>query len=490
MTGERTGARVLLTDRGETSTVGPIGTRLRSWLPPIDRREFWATQALVVLVAALHFLVEYQGVLDDHSPIYLLPTTLFLIPVLYAALSFGRKGAVLTALWAAFLVVPNLMALHDPVEGAGELIQVMWITGVAVFVGGRVEHERSARREAEYREARQRDSEQRYRAIMNNVGEPILVLDADQRVIEANDSAVALFGNGSAGIRGDRLAGGMDWAMGAFPHRTMDEDFLPRLQLGQPPRWYEPVVTRGTDPDGSPTTQILLVDVTASTEREQGLESITRRTITAREEERRRVSRELHDGPLQSLVTLWRDIDAAASDAGGEQRERLLRARSRTEAVADELRRFSRDLRPSVLDDLGIAAALRGETKRVAAESDVGIGIDVVGPPRRLGPETEITLLRITQEALRNVARHSEASQARVTLDFGPPGVRVRVSDDGIGLDPVPTPSELMSGSHLGLIGMRERARMVGGQLLIRRAALGGLEVEVEVPETSLGRHG
>lgn len=490
MTGERTSSRPFVTDHRRWFTTGPLMGRLRSWLPPIDRREFWATQVLVVLVAVLHFIVEYQEVLDQHSPIYLLPTTLFLIPVLYAALNFGRKGAVLTALWAAVLIVPNLVVLHDPVEGAGELMQVMWITAVAVFVGGRVERERSARREAEYREARQHDSEQRYRAIMNNVGEPIIVLDAEQRVIEANDSAVTLLGGDDSDSHGDRLAGLTEWWFRAFRSEVTDEGLLPRVQLGQPSRWYEPVVTMGTDPRGNPTTQILLVDVTASTEREQGLEGITRRTITAREEERRRVSRELHDGPLQSLVTLWRDLDAMASDTDDVQRERLMRARSRTEAVADELRRFSRDLRPSVLDDLGIAAAMRGETERMAAGSTISISMEVAGSPRRLASETEIALLRIAQEALRNVEHHSEASSARVRLDFGPPGVRLRVSDDGVGLDPVPTPTELLGGSHLGLIGMRERARMIGGRLSLRRASLGGLEVEVEIPETSLGGPG
>jgi signal transduction histidine kinase len=485
MTNEGIGSRPVRT----APSGGPLRlsfpARLRSWLPPIDDRRFWVVQVLVVLVAVLHTWVEYQGSLD-HSPVYLLPTTLFLIPVLYAAVTFGRQGAVLTAVWAAVLVLPNVFLLHDPAEGTGEVMQIAWITVVAVFVGGRVERERSARREAEFREQRQRDSEERYRAIVNNVGEPIVVLDAGHHVIEANDSATALFGRGDPSIRGGRLDGEAGVSIRALLDDADDEHPRSRIQLGQQQRWYEPVVFRGTDSQGTSMTQILLVDVTVSTEREQGLESITRRMIATREEEQRRISRELHDGPLQSLVGVWRDLDSLTSRTGDPLRADLLRARGATESVANELRRFSRDLRPSILDDLGIAAALRAEAERVGSKSRIGVRVESVGTPRRLGTDAEIALLRIAQEALRNVVSHAGASIVRVTLEFGAPDVRLRIEDDGAGLDPIPTPSELLRGDHLGMIGMQERARMIGGSVAFRQGALGGLEVVVEVRDAHI----
>lgn len=435
-----------------------------------------------MLIAILHSWMEYQEFFDHPSPIYLLPTTLFLVPVLYAAVTFGRRGAVLTAMWAAILVIPNVALLHEAADGLGEFLQVAWITVVAVFVGGRVERERSARREAEFREQRQRASEERYRSIVNNVGEPIVVLDTDEQVIEANDSARALFGQGDPGISGGRLEGAAGDAIRALLEDVEGEDPRTRIQLGQPQRWYEPLLFRSTDSKGAQTTQVLLVDVTESTERERDLESITRHTIAAREEERRRISRELHDGPLQSLVALWRDLDAMRSDANDPLGEALLRARGTTEDVADQLRRFSRDLRPSILDDLGIAAALRAEAERMGAGSDIDVRVEIVGTPRRLGTDAEIALLRIAQEALRNVERHAGAAIVDVTLEFGLSDVSMRIADDGAGLDPIPSQSELLRGSHLGLIGMRERARIIGGSLSFRQAALGGLEVVVEIP--------
>ena len=124
----------------------------------------------------------------------------------------------------------------------------------------------------------------------------------------------------------------------------------------------------------------------------------------------------------------------------------------------------------------------------MGADTGIDFRLDTVGTPRRLGTETETALLRIAQEAFRNTVRHAMATQARATLEYGPPGVRLRIADDGIGLDPIPTPSELLDGSHLGVIGMRERARMIGGTVLLQAASLGGLEVTVDIPESSLQR--
>ena len=94
----------------------------------------------------------------------------------------------------------------------------------------------------------------------------------------------------------------------------------------------------------------------------------------------------------------------------------------------------------------------------------------------------ELALLRITQEAVRNVERHSDASNVAIRLRFSRARVNLNITDDGVGLDPIPTASELLSESHLGLIGMQERARLVGGDLRLARSAMGGLAIEADVP--------
>jgi len=318
----------------------------------------------VLLLAAIHSWVEIEHLLGDNSPLYLFPTTLYIIPCVYAAVVFGVRGAALTALWASFLVVLNLLLWHEGLERAGELAQATWIGVVAVFVGSRVDRERVARRQAESREVERRASEERYRAIMDNVGEPILLLDSHGQVVESNRTAAALLGQSVDELRGHSLSGteGARIARRLGSRPSNGAETAP-IRLGQPPRWFELVPMATREPDGTDEVQVLLRDVTDRYEREQSLASIAREALAAREEEQQRIARELHDGPLQSLVQHMRVLDSLANEAPAPQRGSITAARGSAESMADELRRFSRDLRPSVLDDLGISAAIRSEAE-------------------------------------------------------------------------------------------------------------------------------
>ncbi|MFV2063895.1 MAG: histidine kinase [Chloroflexota bacterium] len=456
---------------------------IRAWLPPVERREFWAIQALVVFIAAVHFLVEREHLLGERSPLYLLPTTLYLIPCVYAAVKFGSRGAALTAMWSAIFVSLSLLVSHEGLAAIGELAQVAWISLAAVFVGSRVDRERAARHEAEGREAARRASERRYRTIMDNVDEPIILLGEGGQVIEANESAADLLGRSVDELKGTILPG----PAGASISEWLDTAVLDRtrsvpMRLGQPARWFELVRLTTVGRSGDKEVQLLLRDVTTSYEREQGLESITREAIATREEEQQRIARELHDGPVQSLVQLWRTLDSLADEAPEPQRARVVVAREVAENVADELRRFSRDLRPSVLDDLGISAAIRSEAESLGQRAGMSVSVRVVGTAQRLNEDVELALLRITQEAVRNIERHSQASKVTILLEFDRMRVRLTISDDGIGLDPVPTVSELLCESRLGLIGMQERARLVGGQFEMQAQEGGGLTATANIP--------
>ena len=459
------------------------GAQLRSWLPPIDRREFWAVQVLVLLFAAIHSWIELEHLLGDNSPLYLFPTTLYLIPCVYAAVAFGARGAALTATWAGLLVIVNLLLWHEGLERVGELIQVIWIGSVAVFVGSRVDRERAARGEAERRESARRASAERYRAIMDNVLEPILLLDGEGQVVDANRTAAGLLGHSVDDLRGRGLPG----AAGARIARRLaagpsGESRATPIGLGQPARWFELVPMTTVTAGGAGAVQLLMRDVTERYEREQGLENIARDALVAREQEQHRIARELHDGPLQSMVQVLRALDSMASDATESQRGPLAAARESAETVADELRRFSRDLRPSVLDDLGISAAIRSEAESLEHRAGMNVTVNVQGRARRVEEDTELALLRITQEAVRNIERHSGASNVAIRLEFSRARVYLSITDDGAGLDPIPTASELLSESHLGLIGMQERARLAGGDLRLARSASGGLGIEADIP--------
>lgn len=456
---------------------------LSHWHPPLERREFWFIQGLVLLIAVGHFAIEQAEILDRQSPVSLLPPAMFLIPVVYAAVNFGLRGSLLTGIWACLLVVPNLLLWHEGLEALAETIQMGWVLMVAVFVGIGVDRERQARLDAQDREAARRLSEERYRAIFDSVAEPIVVLDAARHAEAANAAAAKLFGHGTDEMLGMPLPGSLGASIEAFLEGLAREGGPPDvIRSVDPPAWIKPLVMPFQTADGTGRMQLMLLDVTASHERERGLEEIARQTLLAREEEGWRIARELHDGPVQSLVALWGKLDQLEDQVDQRAASTVVEARAMAESAAAELRRVSRDLRPSVLDDLGVAAAVRSEGDNLASRSGLATRVEVTGTPRRLDPILELALLRITQEALRNVERHGHAHRVTIGLVFRAKGVKLSVADDGRGLDPVPSPTELLASDHLGLIGMRERARAAGAVLSLRTSPMGGLLVEVQAP--------
>lgn len=456
------------------------------WFPPVHRREFWAVQVLVLVIAAGHTVLEVAGHLVEPPALYLVPTSLFFVPVVYAALNFGIRGSLPTALWSSFLTLPNLLFLHAGLSRLGVVWQEAIILSLAVFVGIRVDHERNARQDAEDREQARRSSEERYRSLFDNAAEAVLVVDHEAVIEEANEAAARLLGRSVDLLRGTRLPAvvGDEIASALLAEGSSGKPLALPVAAGRQPVWVEPMASYPlAGPDGTIHLQAMLHDVTLQHERQQGLEGYARRTVAAREEEQRRIGRELHDVPLQSLVLLARKLDAVDESVGSDGHAGVVtEARALAEQAAGELRRISRALRPSVLDDLGLAIALKSEASALARRSGISVRFTSSGQARTLEPEIELMLLRVAQEALHNVERHSRASKAAVRLAFHPGKVSLLIRDDGTGLGTVPSASELLAAGKLGLVGMQERARLARADVVIRSQRLGGTSVEVTVP--------
>jgi signal transduction histidine kinase len=225
----------------------------------------------------------------------------------------------------------------------------------------------------------------------------------------------------------------------------------------------------------------------------QRMGRVNRLILRAQEEERLRVSRDLHDGPAQTLIYLCHQLDAVARQRAGEARIEpgLVEARRAAESALGEVRTYSRDLRPSILDDVGLAAALEWLAKEATARGGVQVAWQVSGEPRRLAPELELALFRVAQEALRNVERHSGATKATVELSFGShPHWRLRICDAGRGFDPALSMNDLVTRGNLGLNGMHERAELAGGRLMLMTAPGRGTTVEVTPAGGSAARRG
>jgi PAS domain S-box-containing protein len=206
---------------------------------------------------------------------------------------------------------------------------------------------------------------------------------------------------------------------------------------------------------------------------------LLRRLVIAQEEERRRIARDLHDHLGQQLTSLRLKIDAIRVAPDLRTTETTLRD---IESVLGQMDRdidfLSWELRPAALDDLGLGAVLENYVREWSRHAGVPARFHVEGfAPEHVAPEIEATLYRIAQEALNNVAKHARARSVGVVLEWRAPTVSLVVEDDGVGFEP-----NEASGKMIGLLGMRERAAVVGGTLDIEPTASGGTTVLARVP--------
>jgi two-component system sensor histidine kinase DegS len=210
-----------------------------------------------------------------------------------------------------------------------------------------------------------------------------------------------------------------------------------------------------------------------------------RQITRAQEDERKRIARELHDDTAQALIDLSRRLDNLATSREQLSEtaiERLEEFQELIDSILRGVRRFSRDLRPSVLDDLGLLPALEWLTANLMEEDGIKTELEVHGDRRRLPPEVELALFRIVQEALNNVRRHSQASRVVTVVEFGEGRVRLTVDDNGHGVELPGRMGDLATAGKLGLIGMHERAHLVDGILAVRSEPGKGTIVTVDVP--------
>ena len=198
------------------------------------------------------------------------------------------------------------------------------------------------------------------------------------------------------------------------------------------------------------------------------------------EEERRSIALELHDGIGQILTALINHIKHSADDAS--QADNHQSVDLATTALA-EVRRMSRALRPSVLDDLGLEAALRWLVRTTSEASGLDIELAWNEPAVELDRQSETLVFRIVQEALTNTVKHAEASRARVVVEAGDSMLYVSISDNGIGFDA----DEVLSASDrgFGARGMRDRAELFGGRLQVESEPGGGTTLLLELPASS-----
>ena len=199
--------------------------------------------------------------------------------------------------------------------------------------------------------------------------------------------------------------------------------------------------------------------------------------LRAQEEERRRVARDLHDEVNQALTAILLRLEALAVDMPPQRVDEVTELKRLANQTMDELLNLARQLRPTALDDHGLLPAIEAQVRGFEERSGVRAQLQTSGDPALLDEEKQTVIYRVAQEALANAGRHANARSVALALDVEGQAAELRISDDGVGFDPVAS-----RGDGLGLDGMAERARLVGGELDLRSSPGSGTELTLRVP--------
>ena len=339
------------------------------------------------------------------------------------------------------------------------------------------------------------ESEKSYRELFEVALDAIWVNDTKGNILKANKAAEKLTGLSSEELAQSNIKTflGEDGLRSA---KDISRRLLKDETLAQP---YEQRLTRrdGTEATVMLTTSPILSDgrlvafqniardITEQKRLQENLRFYLQEITRAQEEERRRIARELHDSTVQTLIALLHQLENLLGDKAALPVREAKALWGFYEAIRDvvrEVRRFSRDLRPSILDDLGLLPALEWLTGELTKEYGVETNLKVTGSECRFSPEAELVLFRIVQEALRNIAKHAQASRAEVKVEFDKHRVRATISDNGIGFELPQSLGDLVQTGKLGLAGMQERIQLLGGSLRLKPEVGKGTTIVADVP--------
>jgi signal transduction histidine kinase len=489
---------------------------------PWTSSSFWLLQLVILAVSLVRVAVVVHLGLSATAPAVEYSTLLIFLPLTtLGALAFGLQGALASCGWALVLSVPGLTEAfeqHRPSVAVVELLQLAVLGATGLATGWVVGSERRTRTAAQRSLLASAHTKAVYRDLFDSNTSPILVVDGTGSVIDANATAGRGFGipaefaqsashpptepvpHRLIDVVGPEAAGeilsGLLSNAGhsisqrrddASPDQAMPTAAAPMSPVEIPfnghPTLFRPSATVLADIWDERRMQVVFQDVTEERRQRELVETFAAHVILGQEEERQRISQELHDGPLQNLIHLCRQIDVVdQTNANLTATDELRRC---TENLVEEIRGISRGLRPSALDDLGLVASIGQLLTDADRRHHISTSFGVTGQERRLPSDVELALFRIAQEALSNIERHAAARTVAVGLDFEGGGLRLLVKDDGIGFAP-DTTRRASANQSLGIPGMAERASLIGARLFVHSRPGSGTSIDVRVPAAVL----
>jgi PAS domain S-box-containing protein len=339
-----------------------------------------------------------------------------------------------------------------------------------------------------------RESEERFRLVANTA--PVLIW------MSGTDKLCIFFNQGWLNFTGRSMQQelGEGWVIGVHPEdvqrciKTYSASFDARAPFEMEYRlrrfdgefrWIVDYGTPRFEIDGTFCGYIgSAVDITERKTSEESLHTLSGRLINAQEQERARIARELHDDFSQrlallgiSLGQLWEELPESQT----EQRTGVLEILKGTKEMSSDLHSLSHQLHSSKLELVGLVSALSGLCKEMGEKYKIEIHFTKNGTLPKITKDVELCLFRVTQEALSNVVKHSQSERAQVDLGANPMGISLRITDAGKGFEPDLSNPD----AGIGLVGMRERLRLVGGRLSVKSELLHGTEILAEVPSAA-----
>jgi PAS domain S-box-containing protein len=336
-----------------------------------------------------------------------------------------------------------------------------------------------------------RESEQKFRSVFREAGVGMVIVSPEGRYLAANRTFCAYVGYTEQELlkkNVESITFPEDWpAFSQGLREALEKDrgfqWLQKRCLHKSGRivYTESSTSLIRSREGNPQYFIAhVLDITQRKKAEEALSGMTRRLIEAQEQERARIARELHDDVSQQLALLAVELDQW--DQGGSHdadfRDHIQRARRRIVEIGQDVQSLSHQLHSSKLEYLGLVAAARGFSREISEKAGVRVEFREDGIPQTLSNEASIALFRILQQALRNAVDHSGAKRVEIRLWEQFNEVHLTVKDPGKGFDL----SAAMQGTGLGLTSMRERARLVDGEVAIDSKPMGGTTIHARVP--------
>ncbi|MFN8483236.1 MAG: PAS domain S-box protein [Anaerolineae bacterium] len=352
--------------------------------------------------------------------------------------------------------------------------------------------------ERKHAERALRESEERFRTIVEQAPVSIQVMSPEGWTVQVNRAWEQLWGVTAADVRHyNMLRDEQARTLGMMPY--VERGFRGEV-VSMPPvayhtpeslktgrkRWFQAQIYPLKNERGEIRNVIMMYeDITERKWATDDLQRLSLELMSAQEAERKRISQELHDELGQALTAIRINLAAMERDMPHESGSRLVERLTETGELVDQMlehvRELSHDLRPTMLDELGLVPTLRWYANRFARRLGIGLDFEAVNLEERPSPEVETAVYRILQEALTNVARYAQARHVKIHLARRDGLLTLTIEDDGVGFD---VERSLRKRAGAGLFGMRERAALLGGTLVMQSAPGRGTRLSAEMPMT------